>query len=459
MIVSIILAAGEGSRMKSNLPKSAHEVCGESLLTHVVKNALQADVEKNIVVVGYKSDIVKKSIEEDVTFVEQPIGEDEPYGTAFAVKQAIDHVNDDDVVLVLCGDTPLITSESLEGFTKCHKDGSFKATVLTSEMETPTGYGRIIRNESDEVESIVEEKDATDEQRQITEVNSGIYCFEGKSLKAVLGKINNNNTQKEYYLTDALDILRSEGLKIGGYKVSDSGQTQGINSKVQLADAEKIMRNRINEKLMLDGAIIIDPENTYIDSNVKIGRDSVIKPGVTIEGNTTIGENCEIGVNTRIVNSKIGNNVEILSSNIVDSVIDEDATVGPFANLRPKSDIGKNVKIGDFVEVKNSKIGNNSKVSHLTYIGDGDVGEDVNIGCGVVFVNYDGINKNKTIVGDNSFIGCNVNLIAPVEVEENAYVAAGSTITKDVETGDLGIARAKQKNIEGWVEKKGFLKK
>ena len=459
MIISIILAAGEGTRMKSKLPKVAHKVCGKPLLTHVVKSALQADVEKNIVVVGHKSDIVKKCIQEEVIFVEQPIGEDEPYGTGFAVKQGIDHVNDEDVVLVLCGDTPLITSKSLEEFTKCHTDGNFKATVLTSDMDNPKGYGRIIRNENGEVESIVEEKDATDKQRQITEVNSGIYCFEGKSLKSVLGKINNNNVQKEYYLTDALDILRSEGLKIGGYKISDSEETQGINSKVQLADAEKIMRTRINEKLMLEGAIIIDPENTYIDSEVKIGRDTVIKPGVTIEGNTTIGEDCEIGVNTRIVNSKIGDNVEILSSNIVDSIIGEDSKVGPFANLRPNSELGKNVKIGDFVEIKNSRIGNNSKASHLTYIGDGDVGEDVNIGCGVVFVNYDGVNKNKTIIEDKAFIGCNVNLIAPVKVEENAYVAAGSTITKDVETGDLGIARSRQTNIEGWVEKKGFLKK
>lgn len=459
MIISIILAAGEGTRMKSKLPKVAHKVCGKPLLTHVVKSAVQANVEKNIVVVGHKSDIVKKCIEEEVIFVEQPIGEYEPYGTGFAVKQAKEYINDEDVVLVLCGDTPLITSEALEQFTKCHTDGSFKATVLTSDMEVPAGYGRIIRNKNNEVESIVEEKDATEDQRKITEVNSGIYCFEGKSLKSVLEKIDNNNVQKEYYLTDALDILRNEGLKIGGYKINDSGEIQGINSKVQLADAEKIMRARINEKLMLEGAIIIDPENTYIESDVKIGRDTVINPGVTIEGTTTIGEDCVIGINTRIKNSKIGNRVEILSSNVVDSIIGDDSTVGPFANLRPQSELGKNVKIGDFVEIKNSKIGDNSKASHLTYIGDGEVGEDVNIGCGVVFVNYDGVNKNKTIVSDNAFIGCNVNLIAPVKVEENAYVAAGSTITKNVETGNLGVARARQTNIEGWVEKKGLLKK
>lgn len=457
MIISIILAAGEGSRMKSKLPKVAHKVCGKPLLTHVVNSAVKAKVEKNIVIVGHKSDIVKKCTDQEVTFVEQPIGDDQPYGTAFAVKQAKDHIKDGDTVVVLCGDTPLITSETLEEFTEFHKEGGFKATVLTSELEIPTGYGRIIRNDNG-VEGIVEEKDATEQQRKITEVNSGIYCFEGKSLLNVLEKITNDNAQNEYYLTDALDILRNEGFKIGGHKIKDSGEIQGINSKVQLAEAEKIMRLRTNTRLMLEGAIIIDPENTYIDSDVKIGMDTVINPGVIIEGETVIGEDCEIGSDTRIKDSKIGNNVEILKSNIVESTIGDGSNIGPYANLRPQSNLGKNVKIGDFVEVKNSKIGDNSKASHLTYIGDGEVGRDVNIGCGVVFVNYDGKNKNKTIVGDNSFIGCNVNLIAPVSVEDNAYVAAGSTITKDVETGSLGLARARQTNIEGWVKKKGLLK-
>lgn len=459
MIISIILAAGEGSRMKSNLPKVAHKVCGKPLIAHVVNSAIKANVEKNIVVVGHKSDIVKECTNEDLIFVNQPIGEDQPYGTGFAVKQAKDHIGDEDIVIVLSGDTPLITSETLTEITDYHTNGDFKATVLTSDMEVPAGYGRIIRDNQGYVESIVEEKDATDEQRKIIEVNSGIYCFEGKSLKSVLEKIDNNNAQKEYYLTDALDILRNEGLRIGGYKIADSGEIQGINSKVQLSEAEKIMRTRTNEKLMLEGAIIIDPENTYIESDVKIGIDTVIYPGVTLEGNTVIGENCEIGSNTRIKNSQIGNGVNIQISNIVESIIGDNSKVGPYANLRPQSELGKNVKIGDFVEIKNSKIGDNSKASHLTYIGNGEVGRDVNIGCGVVFVNYDGLNKNKTIVADDAFIGCNVNLIAPVTVNKNAYVAAGSTVTEDVEPGDLAIARSRQTNIEGWVEKKGRLKK
>lgn len=459
MITSIILAAGEGTRMKSKLPKVAHKVCGKALLTHVVESAVRANVEKNIVVVGHKSDIVKKCVDKEVVFVEQPIGDNQPYGTAFAVKQAKEHIKDDDTVIVLCGDTPLITSETLKEFAKYHKSGDFKATVLTSQMDSPEGYGRIIRNEAGEVESIVEEKDASEEQRKIQEVNSGIYCFEGKSLLSALERIENNNSQNEYYLTDALDILKHDNLKIGGYKILDAGEIQGINSKVQLSEAEKIMRKRINEKLMLKGAIIIDPENTYIDSEVTVGIDTVIRPGVILEGKTIIGEDCEIGTNTRIKNSKIGNGVEILSSNIVDSTVGDESSIGPYANLRPASELGKNVKIGDFVEVKNAKIGDNSKASHLTYIGDGEVGENVNIGCGVVFVNYDGANKNKTIIGDNSFIGCNTNLVAPVTLEDYTYTAAGSTITEDVEKGSLAIARARQSNIKGWVDKKGLIKK
>lgn len=459
MIVSIILAAGEGSRMRSNLPKVSHKVCGKPLIAHVVDNAIKANVEKNIVVVGHKSDIVKTCVESDVVFVNQPIGEEQPYGTAFAVKQGIDHIEDEDTVLVLCGDTPLITHETLSKFTEYHNRGEYKATVLTSHMDIPTGYGRIIRDENGNVESIVEEKDATEDQKKIKEVNSGIYCFDGKSLRSVLEKIDNNNAQNEYYLTDALDILRGESLKIGGYRINNPDEIQGINSKVQLAEAENIMRKRINEKIMLAGAIIIDPANTYIDDGVVVGIDTVINPGVILSGSTVIGDDCVIGSETRIVNSVIGNRVEILKSNIVDSKIGDGSKVGPYANLRPNSILGKNVKIGDFVEVKNSNIGDNSKASHLTYIGDGEVGTGVNIGCGVVFVNYDGVNKNKTIVCDNAFIGCNTNLIAPVTVEDNSYVAAGSTITEDVEKYSLGIARARQVNIANWVERTNRVKK
>lgn len=460
MIKSIILAAGEGSRMKSDLPKCSHKVCGKALINHIVDAATAAGVEKNVVVVGHGADKVKFIVEkqERVEFVQQPVGEGAPYGTGFAVKQGIDHVEDGDTVLILCGDTPLIKSETIEAFTKYHIEGNYSVTVLTSKLEDPTDYGRIIRDGSGEVTGIVEQKEATPEQLEIDEVNSGIYCFEGKTLKSVLGKIDNNNAKGEYYITDAIHIVRAEGGAVGGYIASDSGEIQGINSKKQLAEAEEVMRNRVNEKLMAEGAIMVDPKSTYIGVDVKIGRDTVIYPGVILEGKTEIGRDSVIGHGCRIVDSKIGDFVEVQSSTVVESSIDDSSKIGPYAYLRPNSRIGKHVKIGDFVEVKNSNVGDNSKASHLSYIGDSDVGSDVNIGCGVVFVNYDGVSKHRSTVKDKAFIGCNVNLISPVTVEESAYIAAGSTITDDVSANSLAIARERQVEKKDWVLKRGLKK-
>lgn len=456
MIFSIILAAGEGTRMKSKLPKVLHKICGRPLLSHVINTAKASGIEKNLVVIGNGGDLVKENIKEDVTFVNQPIGEGVPYGTGFAVMQAKEYIEDESQVVILYGDTPLITSSTITDLIKFHKEGNFEATVLSADLEDPTGYGRIIRDENNNVISIVEHKDANEKERNIKEINSGIYCFNGKGLKLVLDRLDNNNAQNEYYITDAIKILNGLGFKIGGYKISDSEEIAGINSRIQLAEAAKIMRKRINYKHMKNGVTIIDPDNTYIDTDVEIKRDTIIYPGVVIEGKTSIGEDCIIGQNSRIVGSKIGNRVEVQISTIIDSKIDDDSCIGPYAYLRPNSEIGKNVKIGDFVEVKNSKIGDNSKASHLSYIGDAYVGNSVNIGCGAVFVNYDGKNKHKTIVKDKAFIGCNVNLVSPVEVEERAYVAAGSTITERVPKESLSIARARQINKEGWVKKKGL---
>ncbi|MGF7059729.1 bifunctional UDP-N-acetylglucosamine diphosphorylase/glucosamine-1-phosphate N-acetyltransferase GlmU [Brassicibacter mesophilus] len=459
MILSIILAAGEGTRMKSKLPKVLHKVCGKPLVSHVIKAAKGANIDKNVVVVGHGGDAVKKALNENVEYAVQPIGEGVPYGTGFAVMQAKDYIEDESYVIILYGDTPLITSKTISELITFTKDGNYQATVLTADFVDPTGYGRIIRDSKGNVKAIVEHKDASDEQRAIPEINSGIYCFTGKHLKETLDRLDNNNVQNEYYITDAIKILNDLGHKVGGYKIEDSDEIAGINSRIQLAEAEKIMRYRINEKLMVNGVTIINPDNTYIDSDVKIERDTIIYPGAIIEGDTEIGEDCIIGHGTRIVNSKIGNEVEIQSSTVLESKIDDFTKVGPYAFLRPKSEIGKNVKIGDFVEVKNSKIDDNSKASHLSYIGDAEVGKNVNIGCGAVFVNYDGKNKHKTTVKDNAFIGCNANLVAPVTVKENGYVAAGSTITQDVQEKSLSIARAKQVNKENWVEKKGLMKK
>lgn len=458
MIFSIILAAGEGTRMKSKLPKVLHKICGKPLLSHVINTAKSSGIDKNIVIIGNRSDLVRKTIEEEVTFIEQPMGEGVPYGTGFAVMQAKDFIEDDSHVIILYGDTPLITSETINNIVDFHKKGNYEATVLSADFDDPTGYGRIIRDKNGNVEAIVEHKDANELQREIKEINSGIYCFNGKSLKLALDRLDNNNAQNEYYITDAIKILNDLGLRVGGYKVLDNEEIFGVNSRQQLAEAEKIMRKRINNAHMVNGVTIINPDNTYIDADVRIERDTIIYPGVIIEGKTSIGEDCILGHNSRIVDSVIGNGVEIQISTIIESKVDDNAHIGPYAYLRPNSEIGKNVKIGDFVEVKNSKIDDNSKASHLSYIGDAIVGKGVNIGCGTIFVNYDGKKKHKSIVQDNAFIGCNTNIISPVEVEEGAYIAAGSTITERVPKGSLSIARAKQVNKEGWVEKKGLKK-
>lgn len=456
MLMSIILAAGAGTRMKSKLPKILHKVAGVSMLDHVVDVVEEMKCSKNVVVIGHGAEKVKEAMENrKVEFALQ----ENQLGTGHAVMQGEKFIPEEGDVIVLYGDTPLIKSSSIESFINYHRDNNCIASVLTTEIEEPRGYGRIIRNDNGEIIRIVEEKDANNNEKAIKEINSGIYCFKAKQLRDSLGKLTNDNSQGEYYLTDVIGILKESGEKIGAYKLEDHREIMGVNSRIQLSKAEKIMKERILEDLMDEGVTIIDPQNTYINKKVKIGKDSIIYPGTIIAGESNIGEDCIIGPDCRIEDSKIGNKVEIRNSTVVMSYIDDNTNVGPYAYLRPNSKLGKNVKIGDFVEVKNSTIGDNSKASHLTYIGDGEVGENVNIGCGVVFVNYDGKNKNRTIIGDNSFIGCNVNLISPVTVKENAYIAAGSTITKEVPEGSLAVARTPQRNKEGWVERKGLINK
>ena len=450
MNMSIILAAGEGTRMKSDIPKTLHKVCGKEMIKYIIETSINSGLQKNIVVLGHGKEKVGHNIKDmNVITVEQPLGEGVPYGTGYAVMSAENYIGDEDMVLILCADGPLIRKESLHEFMNYHLENNYAASIMTANISNPKGYGRIVRNEDSSIDKIVEEKDASEEIKNIQEINTGIFCFKGEFLKNSLKKITTDNSQNEYYLTDTIKVLNNEGFKIGGWLLNDADDIKAVNDRVQLSEVSKLMQKRINQKHMYAGVTIIDPDNTYIEDSVAIGRDTIIYPNTYLENGTIIGSHCTIGPNTRIINSVVNNNVTIESSKVVESLIDDGTNVGPFAYLRPGSNLGKNVKIGDFVEVKKSTIGDNSKSSHLAYIGDAEVGKNVNIGCGVVFVNYDGKNKHKTIVGDGAFVGSNSNLIAPVTVEEDGYVAAGSTITDDVKKGDLAIARARQVNKEG----------
>ena len=451
---AIILAAGKGTRMKSKLPKVVHKVCGKEMVNHVINVSKKSGVSEIIAILGHGSEVVEQTLPQDTKIAMQT----EQLGTGHAVMMAKGYIEDNDTIVVLCGDTPLVKEETLQSLFKYHLDNEYHTTVLTTRVENPTGYGRIIRDENQDLLKIVEQKDASEEEKLVNEINSGIYCFNGKSLREALDKIDNNNAQGEYYLTDTIEIMRSNGLKVGAFDGATIEELMGVNSRVELAKAEEIMRKRINTMHMVNGVTIIDVNSTYIESDVQIGNDTIVYPGAMLKGNTVIGTGCTIGMNSCITNSTIGDDTEIESSTIVDSTVGSNTTVGPYAYLRPKSNIGNNVKIGDFVEVKNATIEDNSKASHLAYIGDAHVGKDVNIGCGVVFVNYDGKNKFKSVVKDGAFIGSNSNLVAPVTVGENGYIATGSTITEDVEEGALAIARARQVVKPGWVEKKNLKK-
>ena len=448
-IKALILSAGKGTRMKSALPKVIHKVCGKEMVNHVIEVSKKAGAKEIVAILGHGSEQVKSVLSADIYTAMQT----EQLGTGHAVMMATEYIEDTDTIVVLCGDTPLVKPETLQNLFDYHIDNEYHTTVLTTIVENPTGYGRIIRDNDNNLLKIVEQKDATPEEAATKEINSGIYCFNGKSLKDALSKITSYNAQNEYYLTDTIEIMRSAGLKVGAFNGANIDELMGVNSKVELAKAEEIMRKRINELHMVNGATLIDPNNTYIESDVEIGNDTIIYPGVVLKGNTKIGSNCTIEMNSSIDNSVIGDNTKIDKSTIIDSTVGNNTTVGPYAYLRPKSNIGNNVKIGDFVEVKNATIEDNSKASHLTYIGDAHVGKNVNIGCGVVFVNYDGKNKFKSIVKDNAFIGSNSNLVAPVVVEEKGYIATGSTITQDVPEKALAIARERQVNKLGWNKK------
>ena len=446
----VILAAGQGTRMKSKLYKVLHPVCGKPMVRHVLDQMKAIGANKIVTVVGHGAEKVKAELSDESEFVLQA----EQLGTAHAVMQTSELLKDKEgTTLVVCGDTPLLRAETINALIDYHVKENASVTVLTANADNPTGYGRIIRSENGFVEKIVEQKDASEEEQLVTEINAGTYCFDNQSLFQALEKVSNNNAQGEYYLPDVLEILKNEGKTVTAYQTVDFSETLGVNDRVALAEAEKILRIRINEKHMRNGVTIIDPEQTYIGTEVEIGRDTIIYPGTMIQGNTVIGLNSIIGPNSEIVNCKVGNETTIRQSVAHDSEIGSLVQIGPFSHIRPQSSISDEVRIGNFVEIKKTKFGKGSKASHLSYIGDAEVGNNVNIGCGSITVNYDGTNKFKTTIKDGVFVGCNSNLVAPVTIGEGAYIAAGSTITEDVQDEALSIARARQVNKENYVQK------
>ena len=446
-IYAIVLAAGKGTRMKSQKPKVVHEVLYKPMINHVVDELKLLGVDKTIVVVGHEAN-QGEAIVDDVTFVYQK----EQLGTGHAVLQAKDVLKDKEgMTLVLNGDAPLIRKETLQGMIDFHLNNHNQATVMSADCDTSTHYGRVVKVDG-QVKGIVEFKDLLDSQRDITEMNTGEYCFDNQALFKALENVSNNNAQNEYYLTDVIEIMNDQGLKVDAYKIDDFNEVGGINDRVALAEATQILKKRINQEHLLNGVTIIDPENTYIGRDVVIGQDTTIEPGCILKGKTVIGNNCHIGPYCEFTNVIIKDNVDIKFSVISDSTIENGVDIGPYARLRTNCHILENVHMGNFVEMKKAVFGKGSKAAHLTYIGDAEVGSDVNIGCGTITVNYDGKNKSLTKIEDKAFIGCNSNLIAPVTVKENAFIAAGSTITDDVEKDAMGIARARQVNKQGYSQ-------
>jgi len=453
-VAAIILAAGKGTRMKSSVVKVLHPVAGRPMILWPVAAARAAGAAPVVLVVGHQADAVRSMFQADPDI--RTALQAEQLGTGHAVACARGELADfNGTVLILCGDTPLLRSETVRDLIAFHREQGASLTVLTATVDNPYGYGRVVRDSSGRVVRIVEQKDATPAEQAIREINSGIYCMEAGFLNANIDSISSDNAQQEFYLTDLVSIADDKGLTCLGRPTDDADEIMGVNDRVQLAEAARILRRRINNDLMCAGVSLIDPALSYIDHGVSIGPDTVVYPNCSISGATTIGSGCIIESNVSIKESSLGNGCHIKAGSVLEnSRLCADVSVGPMAHLRPGTVLNDHVKIGNFVETKKAVMGVGSKASHLTYLGDAEIGSNVNIGCGTITCNYDGVNKHRTVIGDDVFIGSDVQLVAPVEVGRNSLVAAGTTVTVDVPPDSLAISRVPQVNKVGWRLKK-----
>lgn len=451
---ALILAAGKGTRMKSSLVKVLHEVAGRPMLGWPLAAAREAGAEEIVVVTGHQADRVRACLaaENGVSIALQ----EEQLGTGHAVACAMPELEKQEgSVLILCGDTPLLTGATLKKLADDHATFGAAVTVLTARMENPHGYGRIVRDAGGQVRRIVEQKDASPDEQAIDEINSGIYCMDLAFLRAHIGGLKSENAQNEYYLTDLVAVAVEKGLGCRGVMTADPQEILGVNDRIQLAEAAAVLRSRINRRLMLEGVTLIDPATTYIDADVAVGADTVIWPGCVLRSGTVIGRDCILESNVRISGCRIADAVHLKSGSVLDdAVVGSEVAIGPMAHLRPGTVLADHVKIGNFVETKKAVLGEGSKASHLTYLGDAEIGRDVNIGCGTITCNYDGRNKHRTVIGDGVFVGSDVQLVAPVTVGARSLIAAGTTVTQDVPADSLAISRTAQVNKEGWCLKK-----
>ncbi|MFH8789472.1 bifunctional UDP-N-acetylglucosamine diphosphorylase/glucosamine-1-phosphate N-acetyltransferase GlmU [Streptomyces roseoverticillatus] len=454
----VVLAAGEGTRMKSATPKVLHAICGRSLVGHVVAASRELDPEHLVVIVGHAREQVSAHLAQIDPEVRTAV-QYEQNGTGHAVRMGLEELSNSGVVLdgtvvVVCGDTPLLTGATLKTLSDTHAADGNAVTVLTAEVPDSTGYGRIVRDGSGAVTAIVEHKDATDAQRAISEINSGVFAFDAQLLTDALGKVRTDNSQGEEYLTDVLGILREAGHRVGAAVADDHREILGINNRVQLAEARKLLNERLLHAAMMSGVTVVDPASTWIDVTVTVEPDVLVHPGTQLIGATSLATGSEVGPNTRLTDTTVRAGARVDNTVADSALIGEGATVGPFAYLRPGTKLGAKSKAGAYVEMKNAEIGEGTKVPHLSYVGDATIGEYSNIGAASVFVNYDGVSKHHTTIGSHCRTGSDNMFVAPVTIGDGAYTAAGSVITKDVPPGSLAVARGQQRNIEGWVARK-----